>query len=102
MLIVDMSTVDSDSLIYQYWTGPVDTLGTLRRSHNIFIDEFGLAYLSGSNFDGIVVLDLTKDPWAPEFVLQTNAPYAHDAYARDSILYASEIYDGQIFSLRHF
>ena len=95
MLIVDLSTMYNDTIDYTYWTGPVDTLGQLRRSHNIYIDEFGLAYLAGSNFDGVVVLDVDTDPWNPRFVLQTPAPYAHDVYVRDSIIYASEIYRGQ-------
>ena len=95
MLIVDLSTMYNDTIDFAYWTGPVGPLGELRRSHNIYIDEFGLAYLAGSNFDGIVALDVHSDPWNPRFVLQTPAPYAHDVYVRDSIVYASEIYRGQ-------
>lgn len=95
ILIVDMSTLPADTAAYTYWTGPVGDLGTVYEIHNIFIDEYGLAYLAGSNLGSIIVLDVKEDPWNPNFILKTNAPYAHDVYTRDSIIYGSEIYAGE-------
>ncbi len=95
MLIVDMSTLPADTARYEYWEGPVGELGMLRKSHNIYIDEFGLAYLAGSNLGSIIVLDVKEDPWNPKFILKTASPYAHDVYARDSVIYTSEIYEGE-------
>ncbi|MDX1479555.1 MAG: choice-of-anchor B family protein [Saprospiraceae bacterium] len=94
MLIVDLQFLP-DSVQFNYTLGPIDTLGELRRSHNIYIDEFGLAYLAGSNLGSIIVLDVKADPWQPQFVAKTPSPYAHDVYVRDSIVYTSEIYEGR-------
>ncbi|MFT4667910.1 MAG: hypothetical protein ACI9XB_004885, partial [Gammaproteobacteria bacterium] len=70
--------------------------GTLNRCHNIYIDEFGYAYLAGCNLNngGMIILDCFTNPGTPEFV--TNAPntYAHDVYTRDNKMYASEINAG--------
>ena len=108
LLIVDMSTLPQDTAVWQYWTGPITELNEfLLNSHNIYIDEYGLAYLAGSNLGAIVSLDVRQDPWSPVFIAQTPGPYAHDVFVRDSVVYASEIYRGEIsvvhrhhFSLR--
>ncbi|MDX1406811.1 MAG: choice-of-anchor B family protein [Saprospiraceae bacterium] len=94
MLVVDMQFLP-DSVQFAYTTGPIDTLGNHLRSHNIYIDEYGLAYLAGSNLGSIIILDVKSDPWNPVFVAKTPSPYAHDVYARDSIVYTSEIYEGR-------
>ena len=63
-------------------------------AHNIWIDEFGFAYVvGGGNNDGIDVLDLTN-PWYPNLVGQYTTRYVHDVYVRNNLAYAGEINDG--------
>ncbi len=65
LLIIDLSTLPADTAQYTFWHPNVGGLGVLQRSHNIWIDEFGLAYLAGSNIGGAVILDVHTDPWNP-------------------------------------
>lgn len=72
-------------------------VGTLTRCHNIYIDEFGFAYLAGCNNinnGGMVIYDVATDPAIPEFVSLAPNVYSHDVYVRDNLMYSSEIYDG--------
>jgi choice-of-anchor B domain-containing protein len=100
MLIVDMTNLRADTVPFLYWQEPIEELGGafLSSCHNLYIDEYGLLYLSGSNLGSIVTLDVKEDPWNPKFVVQTPGPYSHDVYVRDSIVYTSEIYDGRFFA----
>ena len=78
---------------------------TLGSAHNIYIDERGMAYLSGFNDfkhsiptaeRGIKILDLKSNPLEPVFVHDFIHEYSHDAYVRGSTLLSSEIYKGQL------
>lgn len=104
LLIIDLTTIE-DSVQHKFWQPflPInsDTL-QLIRSHNIYIDENGFAYLAGANVmserddRGAVILDLNQDPWNPVLVGAQTRAYAHDLYVRDNIMYASEIYEGEL------
>lgn len=96
MLIVDLKTIHADTVTYLYWSEDVAGRGDLLRSHNIYMDEFGLAYLAGSNIGGLVVFDVKADPWNPALLKWVDTPYSHDIYTRDSIMYSSEIYLGEL------
>ena len=74
------------------------TGGTFSSAHNLYIDEFGFLYLAGAdiNSGGAVILDVATDPANPAFVSFGAAVYAHDFFARDNILYASQINGGEL------
>jgi len=69
--------------------------------HNIYIDEFGIAYLAGCNGEsgwinggGVLLYDVGTDEGNPNFVGKAAAEYSHDVYARNKVLYSSEIFRG--------
>ena len=97
LLVVDM-TGAPDNITWFEWTPDLPGLGTLSRCHNLFIDEFGYCYLSGSNLNsgGMLIIDVFSDPGNPQFVSAAPAVYSHDVYARDNKMYASEIYVGAL------
>ena len=95
MLIVDLSQLP-DTAAYVYITPDVPGRGQVRRAHNIYIDEYGLAYLAGANTGGLVVWDVKADPWNPTLIKWINTEYSHDVYVRDSIIYSSEVYHGEL------
>lgn len=93
LLIVDLNNLPS-TIEYHYWT--VDTFN-YQKAHNIFIDEFGIAFLFGSNIknQGAFMLDLNyADKYKPPFVGIYDERYCHDGYVRNNLLYTSEIYEG--------
>lgn len=71
----------------------VDTLNT---AHNIWIDENGIAYISGANVGnrGVLMFDVATTPGTPIFVGAEDNEYAHDCYARGDTLYTADIYGG--------
>ncbi len=99
VIIIDMSMAP-DSISYHHWTDTVYTTldtTTIQRCHNIWIDTtIGHGYLAGCNngYGGVITLDLTIDPSAPEIIGVQDREYAHDVFARDGKMYTSEIYGG--------
>ncbi len=68
-------------------------LGTLTTCHNIYIDEFGYAYLAGCNLNngGMLIFDCFTDTANPEFVVAAPNQYSHDVYVLANQMYSSEI-----------
>jgi choice-of-anchor B domain-containing protein len=99
LLIIDLSTLP-DTCAYKYELFVQEPGDTLTSSHNIFIDEFGSLYFAGGNLSkgGVIMYDLTDDPWNPSFIANCTDVYSHDVYVRDKIVYSSEIFEG-IFSV---
>lgn len=99
ILVVDLTNApnisDDDWFI---WAPDFPGEGQLLSSHNIYIDEFGYAYLPGSNLNGggMVIIDVFSNPGNPVFVSMAPSVYAHDVYVRDNKMYASEIYGGNL------
>ena len=71
---------------------------TLKRSHNLYIDDKGFCYLAGSNVGagGSLIFDLNTDPKAPSYAGIENFAYSHDAFVTNDTLYTSEIYTGNM------
>lgn len=93
LVIVDLSLLP-DSVHSTYWRQDAEkTIPVLNRAHNIFIDEFGFAYIVGHNFDngGVLILDLKDNPTDPKVVGRYSTQYVHDIYVRDNIMYTAEI-----------
>lgn len=98
MFIIDCT--DINNISHTVWTTSELAETEFTTCHNIFIDEFGIAYLFGCNnvedvdSRGALMLDLNTDPMNPAVVGHYTDDYVHDGYVRDNILWASQIYDG--------
>ncbi len=71
------------------------------RAHNLYVDNArGLIFAAGGdrnlNDGGILVFDAAADPLAPPLVAVGPETYAHDVYVQDGVMYASEIYRGEL------
>ena len=98
LVIIDMSSAPA-TITHSFWT-PTLTVGSetdqFRRAHNLYVDEDGYLYVSGSNLgnQGVFILDLFTTPGDPIYVGAADLEYSHDVYVRDSLMYTSEIYAG--------
>lgn len=95
LTIIDLSHVE-DSITTKPWRTD-GTTPNLTSAHNIFIDEFGYAYIVGHNFDngGVLILDLNQDPLNPTVVGRYSRAYVHDCYVRNNVLYTAEYSAGR-------
>lgn len=95
LVIIDLSNIGVSIERKQWRTDGTTPL--LKSAHNIFIDEFGYAYICGHNFGagGVLILDLNADPWNPTVVGSYEEHYVHDLYVRDNIMYTAEIFAGK-------
>ena len=94
VFVIDLRMLP-DSISYTNWNPEIDST-VLTACHNIFIDEFGYAYLAGCNVNngGVIFLDVFSTPGSPSVVGLGDPRYSHDVYARDHIMYSSDIYEG--------
>jgi choice-of-anchor B domain-containing protein len=105
LLVIDMTSY-KDSIPHKFWKPSLavgSNSSTLTTSHNIYIDNNGYGYLAGasaihpdSRKRGWFVLDLFTDSWNPSMVAFDTTAYAHDVVVQDDLLYASEIFEGQL------
>jgi choice-of-anchor B domain-containing protein len=91
LVIMDLSDLQNQMPV-TFWKNDGSLNTDYRAAHNIFIDEFGYAYITGHNFGGggVLILDLNQDPLNPVVVGQFTNYYVHDCYARNNILYTSD------------
>lgn len=100
MIIIDLN--DPNNVSHTYWTTSAGGGSNFTRCHNIFIDEFGFAYLYGcnngvpSNQRGAIMLDLNSNPTNPTVAGFYNQNYIHDAYVKNNIMWAAEINQGHV------
>ena len=104
LLIINMSNA-AELITYSFFRPQVTindkTLNimktdSLNRAHELFIDEKGFCYLTGSNLHfGVTIFDLNKNPESPEFVGIFNSNYSHDAFARGDTLWSADILAGE-------
>lgn len=68
----------------------------MTKSHTIFIDEKGIAYVNGPNVGkgGTIFLNLEPDPWNPVILGNFDNNYVHDCYVRNDTMWAALINDG--------
>jgi choice-of-anchor B domain-containing protein len=96
LLVIDLSQVPV-KVTWSNWR-PVlpNQSDTLFNCHNLWIDEFGYAYLSGCNVNngGVIFVDVHSQPGTPEFAGYNAPVYAHDCFTSDNLLYTAEIYEG--------
>lgn len=94
--VIDLSNLPNSVSDFD-WTPTIAGLGTLDSCHNIYIDEYGYAYLVGCNLNGggMLYIDVASDPGQPEFVAAGPAVYSHDVWVNDNKAFCSEIYAGE-------
>ncbi|WP_020534259.1 choice-of-anchor B family protein [Lewinella cohaerens] len=95
--VIDLQNLP-ESVNFFHWTPDLPGLGTLNRCHNIYIDEFGYAYLAGCNINdgGMLFIDVFSTPGTPIFAGAAPNRYAHDVYVRDNKMYSSELTRGRM------
>lgn len=94
ILILDLTTAgqpNPDYVTFNYG-------GYINTVHNIYIDENGVLYLFGSDFNqgGAAMFDLTEDEMAPVFLGMYDGTYLHDGYVRGDTLWGGAINDGDV------
>ena len=93
--IIDMS--DISNISFDVYEPFINQDERLFNAHNIFIDEFGILYVCGSNVDGgTLFFDLNIDPEEPPFIGFQHSNYTHDIYVRNNIMYSSQIFEGKL------
>ncbi|MFT4762439.1 MAG: choice-of-anchor B domain-containing protein, partial [Saprospiraceae bacterium] len=92
LLIVDLTQLP-DAAPFTNWNPTMPDGATLNTCHNIYIDEFGVAYLAGSNSNGggLIFLDVDTEPGVPTITGVGSSEYSHDVYVRDNLAYSAEI-----------
>ncbi|CAH1000218.1 hypothetical protein LEM8419_01366 [Neolewinella maritima] len=73
----------------------------LVRAHNVYVDtEQGLLFTAGGdrnlNDGGILIFDVKQNPLAPPLLAVGPDTYSHDVFAQHGLMYASEIYKGEL------
>jgi choice-of-anchor B domain-containing protein len=89
--IIDLSQLPDTVITYPWRTD--GTIPELVEAHNLYIDEFGFAYIAGHNIGngGVIILDLNSQPTNPTVVGQYTSAYVHDCYVENNIMYTGEI-----------
>lgn len=94
LLIVNMA-----NMTHKFVRLPVALAGgvvdTLRRAHNLWIDEEGRLFAFGSNVSGggAVIVDLATDPWNPVAIGNYGTYYLHDGYVRNDTLWGAALWE---------
>ena len=71
-----------------------------KTAHNLFIDEKGRAFIVGTDRNsGMIIYDLTEDPWNPKEIGFYDEAYVHDIYVRNDTAYPALINDGDFYIL---
>lgn len=99
LLIIDLDSVNTTprfkniNFIIPKAGGGADTL---KRAHNLYIDENGFCYLFGANVGngGALIFDVHTDPWNPSYVGIYDDYYFHDGMVRGDTLWGSAVYQG--------
>ncbi len=97
LLIIDMTNApESIDHVYRFPTIIENDTVVLDNCHNIHIDEKGFIYLAGCGSRGSDIFDANANPWNPPYVGSVNIDYHHDNYVHNDILYASQIFQGEL------
>ena len=110
LLIVDLNDMTGATFIYSN----NDNSGNFMfsKAHNLFIDEYGKAYIFGGdvggsleNNAGVLILDVTEvsleqeNIVLPEILGLFDNFYLHDGMARGDTLWGSAVYEGKFFAI---
>lgn len=99
LMIVDLSPLpQSNVLDFKYYRG--DSWNEFTTAHNIYIDDNGVGYVVGANRNngGVIMLNLSSDPWNPAEINEIDDAYVHDVFVRNDTMVTSDVGDG-MFSI---
>ena len=106
LLIVDLNDMSGNT--YVYTTVDQNGQNMFTHAHNIYIDEFGKAYIFGGDVGtvgGALILDVTSvDLTSGNVVLPSirglfDTYYLHDGMARGDTLWGAAIYQGNFYAI---
>lgn len=94
--IIDLSGAPDN--ITSSKVNPVVNGTPITTCHNLYIDTLTqYMFLAGCNSnDGVLAFDIVSDPLIPTLVKELSLPYAHDVFVRDGLVFASEIFGGDL------
>ncbi|MFK7935362.1 MAG: choice-of-anchor B family protein [Saprospiraceae bacterium] len=99
ILVIDLRQLPTTVQSYR-WEPNISALGgQLQKVHNLYVDEAReQLFIAGANLNngGAIIADLGNNPYLPTYAGKGPAVYAHDIYTRGNLLYASEIYEGEL------
>ncbi len=93
LLIVDLTDLSGQTY--------VNDNSYFNTAHNIYIDEFGVAYIFGSDVGqgGALFLDVTSNPMSPTLLGTWDDYYIHDGMARGDTMWVGCIYEGEFYAV---
>ena len=110
LLIVDLN--DMTGATFTYSNNDNSGNFMFSKAHNLFIDEYGKAYIFGGdvggsleNNAGVLILDVTEvsleqeNIVLPEILGLFDNFYLHDGMARGDTLWGSAVYEGKFFAI---
>ncbi len=95
--LITQDTLENGTIISDTTQVTDTTIQTIRRAHNLYQDQ-GTLYMVGPNQyrGGMVMIDLSQDPWNPSIKGFYNERYVHDVYVRNNLAYTAEINNRQL------
>ena len=109
LLIIDLEDLSGSTFLYT--SLDANGVSMFSKAHNIFIDEFGRAYIFGGDVSGdgatagALILDVTNvvltpnDTVLPSILGIFDNFYLHDGMARGDTLWGAAIYEGKFFAI---
>lgn len=96
LLVVDLSNIESGEAPFFSFNDSAK----FSRAHNIYIDENGIAYLTGSDYGvgGAYMIDVTN-PDSLHSVGVFDEAYFHDCVTRGDTMWGGAIYSGQLMAV---
>lgn len=96
LLVVDLRDIENGNAPYFTYNAG----GLFSRAHNIYIDENGIAYLTGADFGvgGAYMIDVT-DPDSLFTMGLFDGAYLHDCVVRGDTLWGGAIYEGSLMAV---
>ena len=99
LLQIDMSSAP-DTISHKFINLPINVDGlidTVRRCHNLYVDDEGVLYLAGCNtINDLLMYDVGTFADSIIFLGALNNTYSHDVFAQNNIAYTSDISNGTI------
>lgn len=98
LLIIDLSPLPASNALTTSTYFNTTPGFSWESSHNIYIDEDGIAYIFGANRGegGVIMLDVATDPMNPIEVGFYDDWYVHDGYVRNDTMFLGHIYEGTL------
>lgn len=104
LLIVDLNDMTGSTHVYTTIDNNGDNM--FSQAHNIYIDEYGKAYIFGGNVGtvgGALILDVTTTDLSnnilPSIIGVFDEFYLHDGMARGDTLWGAAVYQGNFYAI---